>query len=533
MTFLYPFSLVALVGIFFFLLSLRTQNIPEIPVGSLELWQQQEPVFSGYKPRLSSLLTLFLSILLYILINLALANPLVFIEKRREVLCVLDCSASMQTKFQKIRFFDLAVSSLKNMLQTLHPQNDSVELILYPQEERYYGLPDFIEKKLDTIVPCDWGGDLSEFLEKLRWKEHKEVYLFSDGTEHLDSRRFANLNSFWEGSDKSDNLGFVAWQARRIEKDQYEIFAIIENFSETSVQAELRLTIENEKIEEEKMIFLPKSTYPWTKIFSLPSGKRIKLELLYEDNFPLDNTIFTLTHEGLKIWISPESPSFLQALPRFLPGLESSEKTKADFCLQPCNQGGWLLHHSKTNINLNIAKEKKAVFLASGDPILWGVYPEMIEIEDFFSLQHPFPPDTQILLDSDKGPVIAYGEKWLFLGMPLEKSNWPLSPSFPIFWSNVFEFFAKNHSLLNFYITGKQYNHPGYYDSENKKIGVSFLHPQESNNIQKNQGNPFTEKQSSSSSGLRSIKEYVLFVAILIAGILWKLEQNYNSKGIL
>ncbi|NUM34868.1 MAG: VWA domain-containing protein [Candidatus Brocadiae bacterium] len=526
MQFVYPLSFLTLAGIFLFLFTYTKHNIPIIPIATMELWNKQDSS-AGYKPKWVFSATLLISVMLYILINLALAHPFFSIKPQRKLFFVLDCSASMQSQIQERRFFDLALDSLGRMLSELDSQRDTISLFLYPQEIQYDGSKDSIQKKLQEIQPCSWGSDLNYFLEKIALGKN-DIYFFTDGTELFDKNRFPNIHTICVGSAKSNNLGFISWQARRLGNSQYELFSIAKNFSDHPIASILQFSIEEQKIWEEEVVFLPQEMYIWKKIFSIPSQSKIALKILYKDGFSLDNAIYAVVNQGINLWFPVDAPFFIKVLPDFLPGLEKSSKEDANFYLQPIAQGGWLLQRRETDVPLVIRKadSKESIFLTYADPILWGVYPESMEIAESFPLQEPLPQKTKILIDTRQGAIAAYSDKWLYLGIPLSQNNWYLNPSFPIFWNNAFQFFAKNYHLLPLFLTKDQSKEPGYYLSDKEEFAVSFLYPQESDNRQKISSTFVSLPSQRLAYQTKSLKKEMLFLAILIAGILWNLERK-------
>lgn len=133
--FIFPYSLFGLLGIVFLLINRKNFKKKNKIVSSLELWRNLSTFSQKHSKRVSYRI-LILQILIYIFLNLALANPVWIPQKynQREIHILLDTSASMNTVYNNISVFKSTISCLRKLLAKLDT-NDRVYLTTYPPQK--------------------------------------------------------------------------------------------------------------------------------------------------------------------------------------------------------------------------------------------------------------------------------------------------------------------------------------------------------------------------------------------------------------
>ncbi len=484
-------SIIPLVILLYFLKLKRE----EYTFPSTMLWQKVIEDMRVNSPfqKLKNNLLLYLQILLLLLIIFALARP--FLEakgmKGRNVIVLLDASASMKTLEGGQSRFDQAREQIYKMIDDLSPE-DRMMILSFARkariEQTFTQFKSQLRESLEKISPYETETSLPEALVIAEAMSQKAtspaIYIYTDGaiselSEVIQESQFSGMKVVLVG-EKSSNVGIVAFDVRlNASQQSYQAFVRIQNFSNRAVEGILELSINGIPLEEDIRLLqlgsgdvdgvlfdnIPIKPGFLKVSFTLDQGE----DLLALDNqawliFPsLKKTRLCLVSEGnffLRKVLLPHDSNLKELRPQeYEAGLESKGfLNEFDVVIfdgynpsQVPSGGGYLFFNCIPPLTglasggeISGQDERLRIIDQNNiHPIMRFVDLRKLNLGKI--MQVDWPEDTVNLLESEKQYVIGllHRENSYFnvIGFDIFQSDWPLRLSFPIFIANTIRWF--------------------------------------------------------------------------------------------
>ena len=482
MSFLYPaaFFLSAL-SLVIVALYLRRPRRRSLEVSTLLFWRRvfERQPHRRFLGRLRNPLSLFLQLLIFLLLLLALARPQEASPRgRRSTVVVLDARARMQAPgvFRDAQF------AAQDIVSRLAP-NDEVAILALEGPPRivspFSNDGKELRQKLASLAPSDAGGDLGETLLLARRllearPGEKRLVFISDRktTDAGDAEQIAVGKA-------RENMGILAFAQRAlpISPQSAEIFAKVGNFSSTVRHAEIEFSLDGRPFDlqrfqigpgDQRNLFaiVPKETlargdglliarltsadgvaFDDTAYGALPTGERLRVLLIGEDDPFLENALKadpSIAVEMLTpdLW-RPDMGADFDAVvfDNWLP---------KDATLETLGRGSFFFF-GRTPFDI-AGEESPAASLEKTDsesPLLWNVDLDTIRLARAASLSLPISGQwrASVPVESAGEPMIAalegpQGARVAVAAFAVEDSNFPLRVGFPLFVSNVVHWLA-------------------------------------------------------------------------------------------
>lgn len=479
MTWLNPaaFALLAAIPVILLLHSMRYRR-RDVQVSTLFLWEQvmREAHGSLGLRRLIQNLPLLLQILLVLLLTLALANPALTktVKRSKDVVLVLDTSASMQTQTPQGRRFDLAKQQALDVVQAL-PSGRQMAVIAagrQPQVVTFYTDEKALLRQLISQIPVtDAPGNMREAillaLSFTQGRLTQEVVVIGDGAYQnlaaleLPQSQMRHIRVV--GGD--DNVGIVRLAFRKVIETEphYEVLIAVQNFSAAPREVPLQLTLRRDRLLERQL----KLEAGEEKVIVTDIAGHLQgvahAEIAVEDAFALDNHAYGVLAARTQTWVLlvGQSNYFLEQLLTSIPGVQVnvapdvSEATLPQLLeanhliifngVQPpvLQRGRYLLIHTTPQDRRlqadGVVQQPRVIDWARQHPLLQFVELADLRIEESLALR---PQDgVQSLIDGDGISLMSVIDepslRVVTLGFDLMRSDLPLRVAFPVLINNL------------------------------------------------------------------------------------------------
>lgn len=257
-------------------------------------------------------LLFLLQILLILLLVFFLAKPYlkssIINISGKNVVLVIDSSASMQTVEDNGSRFDMARSQALNMVDKLG-QWDKMMIISSDYSSRV--VSDFtddkarLNKTISDLMPKDTGTNLDEGVSLgvsfLKNVERGEMYVLTDRSPS--SINFTNLKSgnikFITFGEESANVAITSldvYQDMFKDYTEREAYVTIENYSEDSKMVRLTVSLNDEIIMEDELE-LAGSEQKTLSVMNLNAPGILKASIETDDSLLVDNTAYAIINE--------------------------------------------------------------------------------------------------------------------------------------------------------------------------------------------------------------------------------------------
>ena len=504
---------------------------------------------------------LFLLQLLFLsLLSLAIATPYLITEgniKADNTVIVLDTSASMQTHSGLLTRFSKAVNIAEKNLgkrNTLILIKDTPELILKEESSAK------IKAALSKINPTDTTSNIAEAImfgaEQL---EKGRIVVVSDfiatGNDPYSAKKLIESKGipvdFFYVSEKTKNIGITYL----IVNEQHSI-AYIKNFNDKEEKVEV-------KVEDLKKTLTIQPNSIETFHFTTPPGATT-ISITANDDFPVDDKAYISSYSTLKVKTIVLTNNRDNNLYHALASSNSlnvqiSEPPIVDtinhdiIVIRDVNPE-LILEETVNEIIDNVNKGSVLIVATQNDlfkinfrgllPVsegeLAGETRIKVELSNkytrdisFGSVREHLKTKTirgaTIASAEDNSSLIVYSDygkgKVLYYGIDDSKSNFKLTPWYPIFWDNMIKFMLSRDDIsqLNFRtgirIGEDTYNKAGIYDIKTKKIAVNLLDEQESD-ISKEKTEEEATTIKSKQKEFRKNKARQFDIELLVLGML-------------
>jgi hypothetical protein len=479
MTWLNPAAFVFLgaIPIIIVLHSLRYRR-RDVQVSTLFLWEQvmREVHGSLGLRRLIQNLPLLLQILLALLLTLALANPALtkVVLQSKDIVLVLDVSASMQTETSQGTRFSLAQQEALKVLQAL-PSGRQMALIAAAQQPRVVTF--FTEEKallrqaIANLQPTDAPGNMRDAillaLSFTQGHNSQEVVVIGDGAyrqvQEGDFPREQIRHIRVAGGE--DNVGITRFAARQVLEptQRYEVLLAVKNFSSQPRQVPLQLTLRRRHLLERQLSLRPGQEEVIVTSLDGELKGVVQAEIQVDDSLPLDNRAYGVLAAKSQTWVLlvGESNYFLEQLLTSLPGVvvNTAPEVTAEMLPQvlasnhviifngvqppPLQRGNFLLINTlpqDTRLSATGSVVRPPVLdWDHQHPLLQFVDLTDLRIETALALQPQ--REAHSLIDGPDMSLLSVIEepslRVLTLAFDLMQSDLPLRVAFPVFMSNL------------------------------------------------------------------------------------------------
>ncbi len=276
-------------------------------VPSMLLWRASAEDQKANVPfqRLRNLLLPIIQSLILLLIVTSVARPALQIPGiiHGKIIYIVDNSASMLSR--ELGETRLALAKQEVLKHINQVSASGGVMIMASHVPKPYILQTFttdtmkLRYAVDNIVPTHKGdASTSVFDYAFQYADstHDQIFFISDSTENIEVNSVP-INKIQIGGD-ADNIGIVKFSVERI-ADQFNIFAGIQNYTDTSREIETRLELEGGIPIDEKTLSLQADEVK-SILFKVNTEDRlddvvISLNLVdVEDDFELDNRAWAI-----------------------------------------------------------------------------------------------------------------------------------------------------------------------------------------------------------------------------------------------
>jgi len=331
------FAFLAFIPVIIVLHSLRYRR-RDVQVSTLFLWDSVLREVHGTLGlrRLVQNLPLLLQILLVLLLTAVLAKPALTkpAAQNKDIVLVLDVSASMQTRTPQGTRFAQAQQRALEVLQTL-PRDRQMAVIAagrQPQVLAFFTAEKaLLQQAITDVQVSDAPGNMREAvllaLSFTRGSQTHEVVVIGDGAyRHMTDVDFPrNQMRHMRIAGGEHNVGMTRLAFRKLldAEEQYEVLIAVQNFSRQPVEVPLRLTARRQPLLERQLTLQPGQEEVVVSTLNNPPKGVAQAELLLDDDLALDNQASGVLAAKTQTWVLlvGESNYFLERLLTSLPGV--------------------------------------------------------------------------------------------------------------------------------------------------------------------------------------------------------------------
>lgn len=460
--------------------------------------------------QLKRLLSLLLQLALLALLLLALGDPRAAANliEGRNIVVLIDSSASMQATDVPPSRIDLAKDQVKALVRGLSgsdrmliAQMDAAVTPLSTMTGEVADLEAAVAAVKATDAAADFPRGLRFATDTLRGLPSPEIIVVSDGAlrEAKDAAGDVHLGdsklSYISVGARSANAAITGFSARRypLDKSRYEVMLEVTNTSDEPMEIELSLLGDGQLADLTRLRLaaherLPRF-YPNLSGASKTLEARIAMADGTSDDLPADNKAFALLPERrrARIQVVTAGNMFLEAAllldeylevttvaPGKYPAPGTFDVTIFDGVtpnVAPGSGGLFYLNPTGLNVPFEVGKliesdEKYALGfdeLERKHPIL--KYTELSDVN--IARGHPLKGEKEdkVIAASVKGPLLLQGRragvKFVALGFDVRESDFPLRIAWPIFLLNTInDFVEEDVSYISSFKTGEVWHIP-------------------------------------------------------------------------
>jgi Ca-activated chloride channel homolog len=472
-------SLIPVILIFYFM-KLRRK---EIPVSASFLWKKalQEARVDSFFQRLRMNILLILQILFIVFLSISLARPYMksFRNLPPKMIFILDGSASMQAREERKSRFDKARDRIVEIIEGARKETSFALIVATKKARLANGFTCDKQEILKTLRGLS-AQDTSTLLEPslqlatslVKTSKDAQIMLFSDGGGDFTKiwPRYASMIHYEAVGSSTRNLGIVAFDLRETgERGVFQVFVGVRSYSPRRERALLSALLDGD-VKEAREISL-NADEERSYIFDITSKKagRLEVSLDIRDDLAVDNHAYAPVPDSSprKILLISHGNPFLEKLLSLMSFFEVRKISSPDHgkSLKDVELSIWDSMEVKTIpqgnnvfINCTLPREFMATegVVKMPEHLSWDRNHPINSFLDFSALtiiESPkikTPPWGHPLLSSEKTDLILLMEKGghrsVVVGFDPYRSDLFLSPLFPIFMNNVFDYFLQLHS---------------------------------------------------------------------------------------
>lgn len=471
--------------VFFYLLKLKRR---EVTISSVLLWNHLVKDVQANAPfqKLKKNLLLFLQLLIAILAILALARPALFVKSLggKNVVMILDGSASMQSRDAKGTRFDEAKETALRMVNQMRGGDKMMVVLATNRTHRLTSLTtnqNELRRAIRQAEPRDTTTNLRDALllassavASSSMRGERRIYVLSDGAfgdlEDLDTRG-AGIEFVKVGS-RSENVGIVAMDVRRMFRDEggYQMFVAVRNYSGEPKKGNIEF-YRDEALIDVRPVDLPAADKTdgfaeKAEVFTnLPEANGIlRARLDIKDDLEADNEAYAQlsTRREVNVLLVSEGNVYLENALNVDPNVQVQKVAPSGYTGQsgfdvvvfegePPSKVG-----PGSHLYIDCGGDSAPVQLKSkiteatildwrrAHPVMRYVKLNNLNMSEARVAE--VKPWGIALAEHEGGVVIAIGEKSgvksAYVGFPLLRTDFPLRVAFPIFFNNVVQWLA-------------------------------------------------------------------------------------------
>jgi hypothetical protein len=458
-----------------YLLKLRRKDVR---VSSTILWERAVRDMAANAPfqRLRSNLLLLLQLLLLTLLVLALARPTLrrLTSPGHAVVLVIDTSASMGAR--EVGGTRLEAAK-REAMATISRMNDADEAMIvesWSTARVAVGLTRdraLLERTLDSLEPRDTPGNAAEALllaaGAVEKREGTAIVFLSDGSgaTRIPAHPVLEKRLTWvKTGSPAGNAGITAFRAEPISAADgrvpsreaggrteygYSVFTGVANFSASPGKLYVTLKRDGGTVAVRAVELAPGASGGASFEVFLPGEASLEASLDSEDALEADDRAWTRAREPGDVAVQLEGDNrFLEFFMSTRPRVRIvTEKPDLWICAGPAKdppEGAHAVWFRPDRVVAGItpAEEAARVRVLSWDethPLLR--FARFGDVHVARAAKLSLPADGVNLVQGSAGPLIAAATERGLLRVAVafrpEESDWPLRPSFPIFFSNV------------------------------------------------------------------------------------------------
>ncbi|MDE0206215.1 MAG: VWA domain-containing protein [Candidatus Tectomicrobia bacterium] len=479
-------ALLALVPVLLVLHALRYRR-RDVQVSTLFLWESvaREAQGSLGLRRLVQNLPLLLQILLVCLLAAALAEPALTGEAApsRDVVLVLDVSASMQARGEQGTRFEQAREHALRLLQEL-PAGRQMAIITAGRQPRmasfFSGDKPLLRQALRDLQAGDGPGNMREALflalSLTQGSGSREIVVIGDGA-YRNASELAELRQQLGGQLRhirvdggETNVGITRFAFRQVPDTEglYEVLLTVKNFSPQPVTAPLRLSLPPQGPLQRELRLQPGEEEVVVSTVAGPLRGVAEAELALEDDLELDNRAYGIAAARAETWILlvGQPNYFLETLltsipgvfvnvvpqvsPEILPRLVASNRLIIfnGVAPPPLQRGNFLLLNTVPPDDrvrhTGAVTQPRIVDWEHQHPLLQFV--DLTDLQIAEALQLALRDGTHSLAAAPETPLLGLIEephlRVVVVGFDLMQSDLPLRVAFPVFIGNLLRWLA-------------------------------------------------------------------------------------------
>ena len=474
------FWLLLLIPILILIHNLRKKQIV-VEVTNLFLWQQilRERKKGIHLQRIIiNNLPLILQIIMILLAVLTLSKPVTMVESKtqRDVILIIDTSASMKTTHKSGIRFDYARKKALTLVDDLSADG---KMLIIESASRSNVQSLFnndkaeLKKIIKTIQPTDEAGKpekaMYQALSFMGSSQNDQVIFITDGA----GDSLEKINAIYEKtipiviSDHSNNIGITKFEFRQDLdfKDHYEMMLEVKNYNPNPVSVPVELFLDDTKMFEKKIELSPGEKkliiFPYSGLIA----GIVRANIPLDDDFPVDNTAFSILNESGDIWVLLVSKGnfFLEKVLKAYPNVMMNTVNEID-------PSSW--DEQTSRHDLVIIDRMDFPPTSRGNLLIIDAYSSTLPFTKIDTINYPQTLDwdrkhpitinldfqdlaiktaSRIKLERTIHPLIESSQTGLlyefqeenlrvvFLGFDLNQSNLPLKIAFPVMIGNIFQ----------------------------------------------------------------------------------------------
>jgi len=507
-------ALAALLPTIVILYMLKLKRRPHV-VPSTLLWRRsiQDMVANAPFQKLRNNLLMWLQLLILMLLVMALARPVMRLKgaEGNRLILMLDMSASMQTKegASETRFDQakaLALQAIDNMSSEAgiwNPLGRRDEMMILGIADRAIPLQPLTTDKValraavNAAMPRDTEADFRDATAILLEKTTREreggrearddtrVLLISDGGPARGTEALTDVKNFdfTKVGLASENLGIVAADVRRSFSGEleFQVFATVQNASPVERKTLLEWSLEGRVLDVKSATIPPneEAAFLFTSSEQLEGIATLKL-VEHGDPFPMDDQVRISLSPApkLRVALVTAGNQFLERVFQIDPRVRLIVISPEDFPklrdVDAVVFDGWSPEKLPPGIYMfhNVLPPKETGYEAAGTAVEspelldWNRVHPIMRYTNFqrvlvgSALRVKVPQGAVALVQAAETDLLSLLEtderRVLVVTFDVRRSYWPLDPSFPIFFSNLVEYWvqASQGSTAAGYATG-------------------------------------------------------------------------------
>lgn len=457
-----------------YILKLRRRDVT---VSSTLLWEKAVRDVQANAPfqRLRANLLLLLQLLLLAILVLALARPAMVraASPGRVVVLVVDTSASMAAREGSGTRLDVARREAKRALAAMGDADEAMVVEAGPAARVACGLTRdraAVERTLDGLRAHDTECAMEEALRlaatAVEKRDGAAVVLLSDGAgAKVPSHPVLEKGLTWvKAGEPAGNVGITAFRAEAVVEPDgrvrsrteggrtlyaYSLFAGVSNFSANAKKVYASLKVDGETVAARAVELAPGETGGASFSAMLPGEAVAEVALDEADALASDDRAWTrLPAPGrVRVQLAGEH-RFLRAFLETRPRVEFvTEKPDLWICEGPAQDAPADAHAVWFRPDRPVAgiapgEEVERLRILSWDethPLLR--FARFTDVHVGRASRLTPPPEAAVLVQGSAGPLVVAGTERgrlrIAIGFRAGESDWPLRPSFPIFFSNL------------------------------------------------------------------------------------------------